>query len=106
MGDDATPGELTAVIEHLTQSGLALTTHGETMAHLHGQADAALETAVVGWRGRSAAALTARSQEWSATTTSLPVRLGSHAEHFHTCSLGFTHMVDVHVEALGAVDRM
>ena len=103
MGDHTPSGALTAVLEHLMQSGLAVTAHGEAMAQSHARADAAVDSAAAGWRGRSAAALLARSQEWSATTGALLSRLGAHAEGLHTCSQTFAHMAAEHEQALRVV---
>lgn len=101
-GHRATGGELTAVIEHLMQSGFAVSTHGETMAQAHTQSDAVVETAAAGWRGRSAEALLARSQEWSAATAAFLVRLGAHADGLHTCSQAFAHMTAEHAASIQA----
>lgn len=59
---DGPGAELHADIEHLTQSGLAVTKHGEGLATSHTAADALVESAAGGWQGLSSAAMATRSE--------------------------------------------
>ncbi|BBZ35616.1 hypothetical protein [Mycolicibacterium confluentis] len=105
MGDRAYAAgdELRAVTEDLADSGLTVTAHGEGVAESHATSDAAVENALSGWCGRSAAAMLARSQEWSSTTSMLLVRLGAHAGGLHACSQTFAAMSAEHAAAIGKV---
>ena len=98
------PGdELRAVIEHLTQSGLVVTKHGEELATSHTAADARVESAAGGWQGLSSAAMATRSEAWVTSTNALLARLGAHAEVLHRCAQTFSEMEHGHTAAIEAV---
>lgn len=71
-------------VDDLTASGTLVSGHGETMATEHAAADGRIAGAQSGWQGVSAAALTAKSAAWSATTGALLTRMSDHAQGLHT----------------------
>lgn len=70
-------------IEALSASGVSVTNHGEDVASEHAQADTRIETAQVGWRGLSQAAIAARFETWQATTATLLTHMSDHAQGLH-----------------------
>ena len=77
-------------IDKLTTSGLAVTNHGEDVAAKHAAADGKIETASVGWQGRSAAAMATRWAAWQETTSTLLTRMSGHAQGLHNGAQGFS----------------
>lgn len=89
-------------IEDLVAAGVAVTGHGEDVATRHASADSRIDGAQAGWQGLSAAAMTARSQGWLATTAALLSRLSDHAQGLHTSAEGFAEMEQHSSQALAA----
>ena len=58
----------------------------------HARADAAIDSALSGWVGRSAAALAARSGTWATATTTLSAAICAHGEDLRRSALQFAEM--------------
>lgn len=95
--------EVRADIGDLTQSALQVARCGEDMAAAHTAADVRVDSALAGWQGLSAAALTVRSETWLANTTALLTELGTHVEALHRCAQTFSEMERDHAAAIEAV---
>ena len=106
MDVDAAGRPLQADIELLVQSGVATTGHGESLASTCASSDTRLESALGGWQGLSSAALTAKSDEWLLRANALLMRVGEHAQVFHTSASTFGEMTHRHVAALDAVGEL
>ena len=87
-------------IESLAASGRTVAGHGEDVASKHAAAASRIDAAQVGWQGASALAMTARSEQWLASTSALLTRLSDHAQGLHTSALGFGEMEQRNSQAL------
>jgi WXG100 family type VII secretion target len=58
----------------------------------HAGADATVESALSGWVGSSAAALSARAALWATATTTLSTAVQEHAEALRQSALNFVEM--------------
>lgn len=71
-------------IEDVVASAAAVGALGEQMASAHNAADGRIDAALAGWQGRSAAALTAKAEQWAQDSRALLARLSEHAQALHT----------------------
>jgi uncharacterized protein YukE len=77
---------LEVCIADLTASAVAVTGIGEDLASSLVRVEGSVESASDGWQGLSAAALSVVVRQWCASSASLLLRLGSHAEDLHGCA--------------------
>ncbi|MGB3482946.1 MAG: WXG100 family type VII secretion target [Mycobacterium sp.] len=87
-------------IEDLVSSGTAVTGHGEDVAMKHTSADSRIESAQLGWQGRSAGSMATRLAAWSTTTAALLTQMSDHAQNLHSCAQEFCAMEERHAELL------
>lgn len=87
-------------IESLAVSGTAVVGHGEDVAMKHAAAASRIDAAQAGWQGASALAMTALSQQWMASTSSVLTRLSDHAQGLQASAVGFAEMEQRHSQLL------
>ena len=68
----------------------------------HAGADAMVGSALSGWVGSSAAALSARAASWAAVTTTLSTAVAEHAEALRQSALDFVEMDRRNASAVAA----
>ncbi|WP_194163432.1 WXG100 family type VII secretion target [Mycolicibacterium sp. P1-5] len=89
-------------IGDVVASAAAVIGHGEDVATTHAAVASRIDAALTGWRGASALAMSALSEQWLTTTTALCTRLSAHAQGLHASAEGFAEMEQRHSEALAA----
>jgi len=78
--------------ELLIVAGAAAEAQSQELFASHNRADAAVDSALPGWVGRSAAALAVRASTWAAATLALSAHVYDHGEALRKCGLYFTEM--------------
>lgn len=68
----------------------------------HAGADAMVESALFGWVGSSAAALSARAASWATATTALSTAIQDHAEALRQSALNFVEIDRFNASAVAA----
>ena len=102
MDVDAAGRPLQFDIEHLVESGVATTGHGENLASTCASTDARVESVLGGWQGLSSAALVAKSDEWLVRANARYwCESVSMRQVFHTSASTFTEMTHRHIAAAG-----
>lgn len=71
----------------------------------HGAASAAIDSALRGWVGESAAALSAATGRWAAATSEVGALIAAHAEALRISGLTLSEMAVRHTARLAAVHR-
>ncbi|WP_431240432.1 WXG100 family type VII secretion target [Mycolicibacterium aichiense] len=87
-------------IDDVVSSAVAVTGEGEDLAAAHQGSDARMAAASTGWRGASAAALSAKMDTWATTSTVLLGRMSDHAQGLHGAAQGFSSNEDQSAGAL------
>ncbi|BBX97431.1 WXG100 family type VII secretion target [Mycobacterium lacus] len=64
-------------------SSAHVTAHGEDLAAAHLSCDYRIQAAQSGWQGASAAALSAKMDDWLEASRALLTRIGDHARGLH-----------------------
>ncbi|MCV7179928.1 WXG100 family type VII secretion target [Mycolicibacterium sphagni] len=89
-------------IADVAASAAAVVGHGEDVATKHAAAAGRIDSALIGWHGASAQAMSALSEQWLTTTAALVNRLSDHAQGLHASAEGFAEMEQRHSDALAA----
>ncbi|WP_242657804.1 hypothetical protein [Mycobacterium kubicae] len=84
--------ELRAAPDVLSQVGVQLANHGETLLALQRSCREAADAARPGWIGSSAGALAGLLERWGATAIAHIGRFGEHACGMHLAATGLTEM--------------
>ncbi len=89
---ESTPGAMDACPDLLIAAAVHADLSAEEFCTNHECADAAVDSALPGWVGRSAAALAARSGTWATATATLSAAICAHSEALRVSALQLAEM--------------
>lgn len=89
---ESTPESLDACPDLLIAAAVHADLSAEEFSANHERADTAIDSALPGWVGRSAAALAARSGTWAAAAATLSAAICAHSEALRISALQFAEM--------------
>lgn len=91
------------VPELLIAAGAQADAHSQDLFASHASADAMVDSALFGWVGRSAVALSATAARWAASTTELSTRVYEHGEALRLTGANFAETEHRNAEAAAQV---
>lgn len=89
---ESTPESMDVCPDLLIAAAVHADLSAEELSADHERADTAIDSALSGWVGRSAAALAARSGTWATATTTLSAAICAHGEDLRRSALQFAEM--------------
>jgi hypothetical protein len=89
---ESTPGAMAACPDLLIAAAVHAGIHADEFCASHERADTAVDSALPGWVGRSAAALSARSGTWATATATLSAAICAHSEVLRVAALQLAEM--------------
>ena len=78
--------------ELLIAAGAQAEAHSQDLSDSYNRTEAIVDAALFGWVGRSADAMSARAQTWSAATTALCTGISDHVEALRLSGLVFAEI--------------
>lgn len=94
------PHPLNVDPESLLNSGAVVERQFRDLSAAQASVDATVDAALVGWVGRSRAALAAAAEQWADGTAQLATRLERHGESLRISGLSFAEMDREHARVL------
>jgi hypothetical protein len=99
------PEPLRVAAELLIVSGTLADDQAHDLLANHARADSAVDSALTGWVGRSAAALSASAATWATTTHDLAARVREHGAALRFTGMAFAEMEHLSAQATAQVHR-
>ena len=96
---------MNATPELLIAAGVRTDAHSQDLFASHARADAAVDSALFGWVGQSAAALSATASMWASATTDLSIRVYAHGEALRLTGVQFAEMEHRNAQTAAQVHR-